>query len=147
MKKIFVLFYSVILGLNSLGASAKNVNEKVLQVFKESFPKAEQVIWTEAKGTYTVQFVEEGVRSNITYDENGNFIQSVRYYQEQNLPYYLVVNLKKKYPDKKIFGITELSMNQEIEYYVKLVDAKIWLTLKLDSEGQITMIEKFKKAL
>ena len=146
MKKIFVLFYSVILGLNSFGISTRNVNEKVLQIFKESFPKAEQVIWTEMEDTYSVHFIEDGIRSNVTYAKNGNFIQSIRYYQERNLPYYLLVTLKKKYPDKKIFGITELSTDQDIVYYVKMVDAKIWLTLKLDSEGQITMIEKFKKA-
>jgi hypothetical protein len=146
MKKIFAVLYSALIGLNSFGSATKNVNEKVLQVFKESFPSAKQVVWTESGDTYTVYFWEDAVRIHITYDKNGGFISSYRYYQESNLPYYLLTSLKRKFPDKKIFGVTELSTDGEIVYYVKMEDEKIWLTVKLDSDGRLSFVEKFKKA-
>ena len=146
MKKILAVVYSLMIGLNSFGFNTRTINEKVLQSFRESFPRAAHVAWTESRDTYTVYFIEEGIRTNITYDKNGEFLTATRYYDELNLPYYLLVNLKKRYPDKKIFGITEISTPDEVLYYVKMVDSKIWLTVRLDSEGAITLIEKYRKA-
>src|SRR5215472_1247246 len=107
MKKIIALFYPMLLGLHSLGFGTKNVNEKVLQIFKESFPSAKEVVWTESGDCYRVYFMEDSIRTQITYDMDGGFINSLRYYQENNLPYYLLASLKRKFPEKKIFGITE----------------------------------------
>jgi hypothetical protein len=146
MKKFIALFYPVLISLHSLGFGTKNVNEKVLQIFKESFPTAKQVIWTESKESYTVYFLEDSVRTRITYDKEGAFMEAFRYYQEKNLPYYLLATLKRKFPEKKIFGITEVSTLDEIVYYVKLEDSSVWLTVKLDSEGHLAFVERFKKA-
>jgi hypothetical protein len=146
MKKIIALFYPVLLGLHSMGFGTKNVNEKVLQIFKESFPSAKEVVWTESGDSYTVNFLEGSIRTRITYDKDGGFISSLRYYQENNLPYYLLANLKRKFPEKKIFGITEVATEDEIEYYVKMEDGKVWLTVKLDSEGHLSFVEKYRKA-
>jgi hypothetical protein len=134
------------LGLNSFGFNAKNVNEKVLQIFKQSFPRAEHVAWSESRETYSVNFVEEGIRTSVIYDKNGEFLEATRYYEELNLPLYLLYRIKERYPDKKIYGITEVSTPDEILYYVKMVDSKIWLTLRIDSEGRMILIEKFRKA-
>jgi hypothetical protein len=146
MKKIIALFYPVLLGLHSLGFGTKNVNEKVLQIFKESFPSAKEVVWTESGDSYTVYFLEDSIRTSITFDKDGGFITSLRYYQANNLPYYLLAILKKKFPEKKIFGITEVAIEDEIDYYVKLEDGKVWLTVKLDSEGHLSLVEKYRKA-
>ena len=146
MKKLLTVLYSIMLGLNSFGFSAKNVNEKVLQIFRESFPRAEHVVWSENHETYTVSFVEEGIRSSIIYDKNGEFLEATRYYEELELPLYLLYRIKERYPDKKIFGITEISTPDEVMYYVKMVDSKIWLTLRIDSVGRMTLVEKYRKA-
>ena len=146
MKKLFVLFYSLMIGVSSFAYSGINVNEKLLQTFKERFPNAEQVSWTELPGSYVVNFMEDGVRTNIIYDKDGAFVRSTRYYQEQNLPYYLLTTIKKKYSGKKIFSVTEVSTPDGIEYYVKLEDAKIWLTILLDNDGILGVVEKYKKA-
>ena len=41
--------------------------------------------------------------------------------------------LKKKYADKTIFGVTENIIGDEVNYYVKLVDEKNWTTVKIDN--------------
>jgi len=146
MKQFFVLIYSLIVGANSFAGNAKNINEKLIQSFKESFPGAQQVAWEELSETYVVNFVEDGVRSNIIYLKDGTFLRSTRYYQERTLPYYLLVNIKKKYADKKIFGITEISTITNIEYYIKLEDAKVLITIRVDGDGNLNMVEKYRKA-
>src|SRR5882724_64455 len=114
MKRLFALFYSLVIGVTSFAFSERNVNEKLLRAFKESFPNAEQVVWKELPETYVVNFVEDGIRNAIIYEKDGTFKSSTRYYSEQNLPYYLLINIKKRYPEKKIFGVTEISTASDI---------------------------------
>ena len=152
MKRFFVLFSSLLLGANIFANNAgnenrkKNINEQLLRSFNEQFPKAEQVNWEESRDGYTVNFVEDGVRSHIVYDKEGAFISSVRYYRERTLPYYLLNILKKRYAGKTIFSVTEISTVSNIEYDVKLEDARTWLTVRVDSEGNLDVVEKYRKA-
>ena len=146
MKRLSALFYSLIIGASSFASPVKNINEKLLQTFKESFPNAEQVNWKELKETYVVDFVEDGVRSEIIYEKSGTFVSSTRYYKEKNLPYYLLINIKKRYPEKKILGVTEISTIDDIFYYIKMEDKTVVTTIKLDSEGNLVLVEKLKKA-
>jgi hypothetical protein len=145
MKKLFVLAYTLMIGASSFAYSGIAVNEKLLRTFKERYPNAEQVSWTELPGSYTVNFIEDGVRSHIVYDRDGGVIRSTRYYKEQTLPYYLRVTIKKKYPKKRIFAITEISTPDGIEYFVKLEDADVWLTILLDDEGELGVVENLRK--
>jgi hypothetical protein len=144
MKKYLFLIYFSITGFSSLAAGT--VNEKLLLAFSETYPNAVQVSWMEYPETYAVYFLEQGIRTTIIFNKDGTFIRSTRYYNEEFLPYYLVAAIRGKYPAKKIYCITEISSPDNIEYFVKLVDDKYWMTLKVDSEGNIRVIEKFRKA-
>ncbi len=58
--------------------------------------------------------------------------------------------VKEAYPNKNIFGVVEVSIMTEtgasrLEYFVKLEDAKSWLTVKSDNDGNLTTEEKYKK--
>ena len=145
MKRLSALLYSVIIGASSFAFTGKNINEKLLQTFKESFPNAEQVSWKELPETYVVNFVDEGVRNAIIYEKDGTFVSSTRYYQERTLPYYLLINLRKKYPEKKILGITELATITDIFYYIKMEDKTVITTIKMDAEGNLVLVEKLRK--
>jgi hypothetical protein len=146
MKSILVLFYSLLIGGHPIVSNAGMVNEKLLQSFKESFPNAEKVAWDVQPGIYIVHFMDDGVTTRIVYDKEGAFISSIRYYQERNLPYYLLNILKKKYAAKTIYSVTELASTAGIEYYVKLEDARVWLTVRMDGEGNLGVVEKYRKA-
>jgi hypothetical protein len=164
MKKIMLAGFSIMMGLQLFAYPATtvyptssidrtpsvnlfpSVNEKVLKTFKESFPNAEKVTWDETKEFYTVNFLEQGILTRITYEKSGNFAGSIRYYTERYLPYYLINVLKDKFPGRKIYGVTEVTGPSGILYYVKLESTKFWLTVLLNSEGVVTIQEKFRKA-
>jgi len=146
MKKLLVLMYSLMVGFGSMAVPITNVNEKIVRAFKETYPKAEKVDWKEYPESYIVYFVEDGVRSNIIYAKDGSFISSTRYYKEETLPFYLLVTVKKKFVDKRIFGVTEISTPNRIEYYIKMEDEKRWMTIKVDPDGNLELVEKFNKA-
>lgn len=161
MKKIFLAGLSILLAFLTNGTFANaalaipgprlavsepklTVNEKLLQEFRESFPNAERINWYESDNRYIVSFVERGILNRITYKKNGSFISSFRYYGERDLPYYLVNGLKKRYPGQKIFGVTEITTNSDIAYFVKLEGPKYWITVNVSSEGECSLVESYR---
>jgi hypothetical protein len=53
--------------------------------------------------------------------------------------------LQKKYAGKTVWGVTELSTETSTEYYVKLVDDQNWYTVRSDGDGNMQVVEKYKK--
>ena len=146
MKKFLFIIYFLIVGYSSMALTVKNINKNLVRVFKEIYPNAVQVSWREYPDTYAVYFSEEAVKVNIIFKKDGTFLSSTRYYKDEYLPYYLVAFIKEKYREKKIYSVTEISSPSNIDYYIKLEDEKNWMTVKLDSYGNMSVVEKFKKA-
>ena len=157
MKSIIVLVYSLIIGSSAFAyhtgnvngqrlIDQKNINERLLRYFKEHFPNAKEVVWEEQLDNYIVNFVENDVRTHIVYDREGTFISSIRYYKEQQLPSYLLDILKKHYAGKTVFAVTEQTSEAGVVYFIKMEDAKGWIIVKMDSEGNHGIVERYSKA-
>jgi hypothetical protein len=146
MKKFLVILFFSAAGYSSTAKPTVAINEKIVQNFKEIYPNAIQVSWMEYPETYVVYFVENGMKINIIFNKDGSFVSSVRYYKEEYLPYYLLAEIRKKYPLKKVYSVSELTTPGAISYFIKLEDEKSWITIKMDSEGTINVVEKFNKA-
>ncbi len=122
------------------------ISDKLLQAFKQTFPDAQQVKWAEQEDKYMVNFKQGDVLTKIEYDKEGNFISSLRYYSEKNLPVSILCRLQKKYADKKVFGVTEMTTESAVEYYIKLEDETTWITVRSNADGNMQIVEKYKKA-
>jgi hypothetical protein len=148
MKKFIFILSSLLL---SFSLFARDPDENLIKVFSSSFPKAEQVHWYEMPKAWVVNFVADGIRSRVVYLKDGKATEFTRYYFEQNLPFVIRSKVKEAYPNKNIFGVIEVSIltetgTSQLQYYIKLEDAKGWLTVKSDNEGNLTVEEKYKKA-
>jgi|GEM_PF-1905739 len=122
------------------------IGEKLQQEFHKSFPGAEKINWQESNNGYLVSFVQNGMPTRISYKRSGDFVSSFRNYGENELPYYLVNSLKKKYPGQKIFGVTEISTTSDISYFVKLEGPKRWITVCLSKEGDWFVTDSYRKS-
>ena len=69
-----------------------------------------------------------------------------RDYYEKDLPIYILVKTKERYKGKKIFGVTEISSDAGITYNIILEDDKHWITVKSDGGGNMSVIQKLRKA-
>jgi hypothetical protein len=147
MKKYLIAAICVALCSIAVTASAREVNEKVLKSFKETFPNAQNVSWQSSAEKYVANFQQMGIRVIVNYDLEGKILSATRYYTEENLPINIVCKLKNKYPSKKIYGVTEESSESSIDYYVKLEDETTWTTVKCDTEGNTEVVEKYKKQI
>lgn len=144
MKKLLAIICTMFL-ISGAFAYDPVVNERVLKSFKETFTSVEDVKWEEYNTYYTVTFVHSGIRSKVNYDKEGNMLGSIRYYSPQMLPLNIYSKLKREYPTKSLYGVTEVTFGQDVAYYVKIEDAKSWITVKVDASGNSEIYEKYKK--
>jgi hypothetical protein len=143
MKKLLVILASALV---TVAAYAYDPNEKVLKSFNETFSGAEDVKWEEFSTYYTVSFVNAGIRSKVNYDKDGNMLGSIRYYSPEMLPLNILNKLKKENAKRTLFGVTEVTFGSDVTYYVKVEDAKYWITLKVDVAGNSQVTERYKKS-
>jgi hypothetical protein len=122
------------------------ISDKLLETFKKTFPDAMQVKWVEQPNSYLVTFKQNDILTKVNYDKDGNFMSSLRYYSEKNLPVTVICRLQKDYAGKSVFGVTEVATENGVEYFIKLQDDNYWYTIHSDSSGNLEKIEKFRKA-
>jgi hypothetical protein len=122
------------------------ISEKMLQAFQQTFPDAKQVKWVEEPNGYQVSFRQSDILTKVEYDKEAHFVSSLRYYTEKNLPVTIICQLQKKYAGKQVWGVTELSTETSTEYYVKLVDDQNWYTIRSDADGNMQVVEKYRKS-
>ena len=94
---------------------------------------------------YSVSFTSHGTLSRVRYDLDGNILSSTRYYEPSQLPLNILTRLKKENPSRELFGVTEITVDEQMIYLVKMFDKKHWITLSVDSDGNSYMYEKYKK--
>ena len=76
----------------------------------------------------------------------GSILSVLRYYYEKDLPHFIAVKLKEKYPGKKIFGITEITSEEGVVYNIVLEDDTRWFHIRSTDSGYLTLTNKYKKA-
>jgi hypothetical protein len=145
MKKVIAILAAALIASSTYAFSPFDPNERVLKAFNETFSTATEVRWEEFPKYFAVSFVSGGIRAKVNYDKDGNMMSSLRYYAPQLLPLYILNKVNRENPKKKLFGVTELTYNGSITYYIKMEDTAHWYTLKVDVDGNTMITEKYKK--
>ena len=57
----------------------------------------------------------------------------------------IICKLKERYKGKTVFGVTEMTTDSSVEYYIKLEDSKTWITVLSTVDGNMEVTEKFNK--
>ena len=145
-QRFIVAALALMISFHSFAFSGPDVETLLQQSFKQSFPNAENVTWNnDDNGGYTVSFSVKTILTRISYDSKGRFISSLRNYSEQLLPFFITNMLKHKYPGDQIYGVTEITSPDDINYFVKLQSAKYWITVRIDNDGNSMVVEKYRK--
>lgn len=144
MKKIFLaaaLFASCL-----VFAADPGVTENVEKKFKEAFPNAEKVNWYDNESYYQVFFTNAKINCRMLYDKEGNVLQAERYYSEDGVCPFIRARVQHKYAGKKIYGVTEVTNDAGITYYIILEDAKRWYHVTANDAGSMHLTKKLIKA-
>ena len=145
MKKLVYLAV-MLFSLSATAATPPEISEKVLKAFKATFTDATDVTWKELENSCQANFKLSEIQVRAMYDNEGNLIETVRYYGERNLPPNILARLKKKYSGKNVFGVTEISSENEVSYHITMKDEKNWYVVKSDPYANLQQTDKFKRA-
>lgn len=132
--------------ITMLSLSAMAVpGETLLQAFSRTFPDAQYVRWTEEGEHHIVSFTQNDIQCRVWYDQKGAVIYSLRYFNENELPLSVLLAVKKKYHDKHIDGVTEVTTPQGIAYSLMLSDDKKWYAVNVNDNGNAVLKYSFRK--
>jgi len=145
MKKL-IIFTCLFAVLSAKAVTPPEVNEKVLKAFSETFMKATDVVWHEVKNFYEASLKQSEIISRAIYDQDGNLVRTTRYYSQENLPINILTKLQKRFAGKSVYGVTELSMEDQVSYQITMQDEKSWYIIKADNWGGLELEQKYKKA-
>jgi hypothetical protein len=143
MKKSILTLAAFFLILTTFAAGPSEI---VLKNFNATFNNPTEVTWYDSQDFHQAYFVQSGITTRVKYDKKGNFISAIRYYVEENLPIHIVNQLKKNYSKLKVYGVTEVTTNETVNYFVTLEDEKNWTLVQVLVTGETATLNKFRKA-
>lgn len=146
MKKIISILTAVVFLTFTSFAYGSGPNQKVLDAFNKTFQQVKEVSWQEVDNKYEANFTQNNIIFRVQYDEEGNVVKSIRYYYGETLPILIQAKLHKKYEDKTVYGVTEITSESEVTYYIILQDEKNWVHVRSDAYGNMSTEKKLKKA-
>jgi hypothetical protein len=146
MKKILLIATAVVFFVSSSYAFGGVPNQKVLAAFNKTFQQVKEVSWQELDNNYEANFTQNNIIYRVSYDLEGNVVKSIRYYYGETLPVYIQAKLSKKYEGKTVFGVTEITSENQVTYYIILQDDKNWINVQSDAFGNMFTEKKLKKA-
>lgn len=142
LNKIFLTVAIALLGTFHVTAAP---SESLLQLFNRTFPDAQYVKWAEKEGLYIVSFTRNDAQCRIWYDKEGSLVYSLKYCQEAELPMKVLLAVKKRYHDKHIEGVTELTNKSGVFYEVLLSDEKKWYVVNSTAYGDVSLKHALRK--
>lgn len=142
MKKVLV--YSVCM-LMVLSVAAKAPDAKLVKLFNETFPSAQNVKWFEDEKGSAVSFNQNGNFEKVMYNKDGEFVCSWKY-SKYEMPINVMLSIKKNYADAEINGVTEFTSGKDVVYEIKLTkNSKLYSVTALP-DGTIAKERKYKTA-
>jgi hypothetical protein len=146
MKKIILGIALLATITASAGTPSPSVDEQLLKRFKQSFPQARKVTWHESGTQYEVYFEHGDIRYKVQYSVAGNVMSTIRYYNAKDLSPFILMKVKQRFGDKDVFGVTEVTTDEGVQYHIMLEDKEKWYKVVSNGSGQLMLERKFKKA-
>ena len=97
-------------------------------------------------GNYKVIYENGIIRSKIWLDNNGNPVLTHRYITESSLSPFILAKIQMNYKSRKVFGLTEVSSEAAIFYYIILEDEKKLYARTSNTSGELTLKKIYSKA-
>lgn len=119
------------------------VPKKVADALNKKYPKANDVDWVFSEtGTYTANFFEEGDIKEATFDRNGQWLETLYFLAETDLPESVDNAVKSSYPGLEYYDSVVMVEKPDGKYYLITVETDdAYQKLKIDVNGKVLKTE------
>lgn len=146
MKKMILSLAIAFTTLGAFAAGEENVNQKVLDAFKNEFNTIREVEWSAGADYYRAAFVYNEKYVFAYYSTEGDLLGITRYISPVDLPMSLQIGLKKKYSNYWISDLFEVAKSETTSYYITVEDADTKIVLKSTGGSDWSVFKTVKKA-
>jgi len=146
MKKIIVTLLSfLMIGITaSIANPGINIDPKILSAFQKEFSFAKNAQWQEEGNLTKVVFLLNDQGVTAWYNSNAELVTTARTILYSQLPISIMRSLDKNYKDADIFGIIEISRNDETYYQMRADRKGKKFLLKANPSGTIIVLKRIK---
>lgn len=88
--------------------------------FAKHYQQANEAAWSRVSSGYRVQFRQNGVTSQVSYDEKGTFQQAIRYLEPGQVDIDLVKRIQKAFPGYQLDIVSEINNECRIVFLITL---------------------------
>jgi hypothetical protein len=133
-------------GLSAKTPHLNEFNVHATRDFMKRFKDPKDVKWSKASGGYIVAFTIDSIKSRTAYNSSGEWVYTIRYYNEWKLPKEVRAQVKSTYYDYTITQVEEIiqSIQNEPSYLIHMKDDKSWKNV-LVCNGEMTVVEDYDK--
>jgi hypothetical protein len=143
MKKVLTVIFLV--GQSMLCLADPTIPTSLEKSVQHTYPNAEHKTWYQLEDGYKVYFDCGVVKNTIEYDQQGHMRKALRYYGLETLPPLIAEKLYEKWPNRNVYGVTELCTSEGIQYTIVLQDEQHWYTIESDADGDMSQKQKMVK--
>lgn len=122
-------------------------NDAAVKTFKLIFKGAKDAVWKFDDKISFVSFYHNTMPVKAWFGRNGNLIRTIRYYKEDYLNPKLKFEVNERFKGWNIFGITEVSTSDSLEFSIVLKKDKKICVVTMDHTGNILKKKKFNEAI
>jgi hypothetical protein len=152
MKKLLLLCFAAICSVSifaaPLAATSIDASAKIRKVFHDNFPEVNNPTISTVGNFYLVYFADKATNSScrVFYDADGNVIQTIRNYTVEGLNPFIRAKIDSKYKGKSVFGVTDVTNENEHYYQLILQDATSLWFVQANDNGSMYVQKKYKRA-
>jgi hypothetical protein len=129
---------------NDVAVSALSV--RAIKDFKSRFTKVTDESWGRSDKGFCVSFTNDGFKVRAYYDRKGNWLASLKYCDESQLPHFIRDIVKRTYYDLAITHVNIIQVPEHIAYLVHLEDQKTFRIVRVNEEGEMNTVNEYIKA-
>ena len=144
MKKTVALLLTFVAFMSSVAFASEIpvVPEKIEQSFKKNFPEVMLFNWEDKDDLYIAKFRENEIMNFAYFDSDANLLGVIRYITTDDMPFRIIIALKKKYGDFNKMNAMEVSLNGgETYYFTGIIHNNKFKTIKIYPDGSTEIIK------
>jgi len=114
--------------------AATEVNQRLYDAFRKSFPEAENLTWYKYDKDYLAKFIVKDMGHNALYRQRGSMVYDISYGYEHNLPDETKELVTRNYDDYKIIRAINIKTGGRDIWVVKLEGLKKYTTVRIEDK-------------
>lgn len=131
--------------VTDMEGTASSINARALKNFQKTFTGVTNTEWSEIEGEgYVANFTDGSVRTIVAYNLKGNWLHTIRYYDEKKLAPAIRHIVKSTYYDYTILQIAEVSFSDQTVYMIYVQDETYLKTIRV-FDGEMEVVQTYTR--